>query len=247
MVAGCARRLLAVAPVPRGRVTDDVLMMPKAVLKKLVGYFLAGVFAILPLVITVSVVVWVTNLVDQYIGRGTVLGNLLEGLGSRPQVGAHGATAYIIGWAIVLAVIFVLGFLVEAGGKRLLQRIVDALVQRIPLIGSIYGTSKQIVGMLDKKDDADVKGMSVVYCMFGRENGAGLLALLVSPQRYPIGGRDFQIVIVPTAPVPVGGALLFVPADGIIPADLSVDALMSIYVSMGVTAPEFLETASTTK
>ena len=45
-----------------------------------------------------------------------------------------------------------------------------------------------------------------------------------------------------TAPVPVGGALLFVPSDNLLPADLSVDALMSIYVSMGVTAPEFLKT-----
>jgi uncharacterized membrane protein len=217
-------------------------MMLKAVLKRLVGYFLAGVFAILPLVITVAVVVWVTGFVGQFIGPGTYVGWLLEKLGSRPLVGAKGKTAYAIGWVMVLAVIFVLGFLVEAGGKRLLQRIVDALVQRIPLIGGIYGTSKQLVGMLDKKDEADVQGMSVVFCMFGSEKGAGLLALLVSPQRYPINGRDYQIVIVPTAPVPVGGALLFVPADGILPADLSVDALMSIYVSMGVTAPEFLET-----
>ena len=198
--------------------------------------------------ITVAVVVWATNLVRQYIGPETFVGGLLEKLG-RTQRGGVGdepdPVAYIIGWAMVLGVIFVLGFLVEVGGKRLLQRIVDALVQRIPLIGSIYGTSKQLVGMLDKKDDADVKGMSVVYCMFGSENGAGLLALLVSPERYPINGRDFQIVIIPTAPVPVGGALLFVPADGILPADLSVDALMSIYVSMGVTAPEFLETSGT--
>lgn len=217
--------------------------MFKALLKRLIGFFLAGVFAILPLVITVAVVVWVTNFVGQFIGPGTVVYGWLEQLGSTPRVGATGWSAYAIGWVIVLGVIFVLGFLVEAGGKRLLQRVVDGLVQRIPLIGSIYGTSKQLVGMLDKKDEADVKGMSVVFCMFGSEHGAGLLALLVSPQRYRIGDRDFQIVIVPTAPVPVGGALLFVPADGVLPADLSVDALMSIYVSMGVTAPEFLETA----
>jgi uncharacterized membrane protein len=219
--------------------------MFKAVLKRLARYFLAGVFAILPLVITVAVVVWVTNFVGQFIGPGTNVGWLIERLGGRPKEGEQDWTAYGIGWVIVLAVIFVLGFFVEAGGKRLLQRIVDAIVQRIPLIGGIYGTSKQLVGMLDKKDEADLKGMSVVFCMFGSDNGAGLLALLVSPDKFQIAGRDFQIVIIPTAPVPVGGALLFVPADGLVPADLSVDALMSIYVSMGVTAPDFLETGGT--
>jgi uncharacterized membrane protein len=82
-----------------------------------------------------------------------------------------------------------------------------------------------------------------VFCTFGKEGGVGLLALLVSPQRFRINGRDYQVVIVPTAPVPVGGGLLFVPAEAVVPADMSVDGLMSIYVSMGVTAGEFMPTA----
>ena len=70
--------------------------------------------------------------------------------------------------------------------------------------------------------------------------GAGVLALLVSPERFCINGMDYHIVIVPTSPVPVGGGLIFVPVDAVKPADVSVEALMSIYVSMGVTAPQFL-------
>ena len=37
----------------------------------------------------------------------------------------------------------------------------------------------------------------------------------------------------------VGGGLLFVPADMVQPVDVSVEGLMSIYVSMGVTTPQF--------
>jgi uncharacterized membrane protein len=85
-----------------------------------------------------------------------------------------------------------------------------------------------------------MKGMQVVFCYFGKEAGAGLLALLVSPERYRINSRDYQIVIVPTAPVPIGGGLLFVPAEVVQPTDLSVEGLMSIYVSMGITASQFL-------
>ena len=40
--------------------------------------------------------------------------------------------------------------------------------------------------------------------------------------------------------VPVGGGLLFVPADWVRPADVGMEALTSIYVSMGVTAREHL-------
>jgi uncharacterized membrane protein len=49
---------------------------------------------------------------------------------------------------------------------------------------------------------------------------------------------------VPTAPVPIGGGLLFVPAEVVQPTDLSVDGLMSIYVSMGITASRFLARTS---
>jgi uncharacterized membrane protein len=51
-------------------------------------------------------------------------------------------------------------------------------------------------------------------------------------------------VLVPTAPVPVGGGLLFVPEDWVTPAGLSVEAVTSVYVSMGVTAPQHLPLAN---
>jgi uncharacterized membrane protein len=85
--------------------------------------------------------------------------------------------------------------------------------------------------------------MKPVFCSFGQEAGAGFLALLVSPQRYRMCGREYHIVIVPTSPVPIGGGLMFVPAEVVQPTGLSVEALMSIYVSMGITAGQFLETA----
>jgi uncharacterized membrane protein len=110
---------------------------------------------------------------------------------------------------------------------------------RIPLIGSIYGTSKQIVDMFDRKKGSELKGMSVVFCSFG-DGGPGVLALMPSPERFRIDGRDYNVVIIPTAPVPFGGGLLFMPVEMVRPSSISVDGLMSIYVSMGVTTAQFL-------
>jgi uncharacterized membrane protein len=194
--------------------------------------------------ITVAIIAWVAGFVRRFAGLDTPVGRLLERFGLRFV--SDDALAYLIGVVLVLAVIFAVGVVAELGARRLIQRLLDAALQRIPIVGSVYGTSKQIVGMFDQRDAAAMKGMRVVFCYFGKESGAGLLALLVSPERYRINSRDYQIIIVPTAPVPVGGGLLFVPAEVVQPTDLSVEGLMSIYVSMGITASQFLARTSPT-
>lgn len=200
--------------------------------------FLTGVFAVLPLVITIAAVIWVAGFLGGLLGPGTVMGKSVERVGL--QFASDTTIAYLFGWILVLAVIFVLGVLAEMGAKRLIQGGIDNVANRVPLLSGVYGTARQLVGMMDKKETADLKGMSVVFCIFGKDTGAAFLALLPTPERFTIDGIDYQAVVVPTAPVPVGGSLFFVPADSVRPANLSVDAFMSIYVSMGVTGPQFL-------
>lgn len=209
-----------------------------AAVRRLVRCFAAGALAILPVVVTVAVVAWVGGLLRSILGPGTWLGEGLRRLG---LPFAEGWGAYLAGAALVLAAVFVLGVLVEAGARTLIERLLDGLLHHIPLVGHVYGTSKQLVGLLGKRDEASMKGMQAVFCHFGQDHGGGVLALLVSPQRFRINGRDYLMVIVPTSPVPIGGGLLFVPAELVRPVDLSVEGLMSIYVSMGVTAPQFLQ------
>jgi uncharacterized membrane protein len=90
--------------------------------------------------------------------------------------------------------------------------------------------------MLDRGPRADVAAMQPVWCFFGGE-GAAVLALAPNPERMLIDGREYIAVLVPTAPVPVGGALIYVPSDWVRPANIGVDKLSAIYVSMGLNAP----------
>ena len=212
------------------------------VLKQLAGCFLAGLLAVLPAVLTLGIVVWVAGFVHRLIGRGTVVGNGLKSLGL--NFVTNNTAAYVIGWAIVLVAIFGLGLFVQMGARRFLVRLFDAVASRVPLVGSIYGTSKQLVAMFDRKNESEIKAMSVVWCFFGKEGGAGVLALKPTSQRFRVNGRDYYVVIIPTAPVPFGGALVFMPTESVQPADVSVDGLMSINVSMGITAPQFLSEQS---
>ena len=211
----------------------------KSVWGRIVGCFLAGLFTILPLVITIAVIVWVAEFILGFVGPDKMLGTPLRELGER-FTGEGSALAYFLGCVIVLGAIFLLGVTVQMGFRRLLNRLVAPIIKSIPIAGSVYGAASQIIGLLEKRDDSELQGMSVVYCIFGKENGTGLLALLPTPDRYPIDGREYNIVYIPTSPIPMTGGLLFVPVDSIRPVDMSVESLMSIYLSMGVTAPEFL-------
>ncbi len=208
-------------------------------MKTVLRIFLVGVVAVLPFVITMMVVIWVSGYLTSLLGPHAVLGQLLRRMGW--LFVSSDMLADLVGWLIVLALIFGLGLLVEFGARRLVYDRFDRFAERVPVLGGIYGTARQLVGMIDAKGNPDFKTMQVVFCNFGGERGAAFLALLPTPERFRIGDTDFNAVLIPSAPVPVGGSLLFVPASSVTPAGLSVDAFMSIYVSMGVTGPQFLK------
>jgi uncharacterized membrane protein len=76
-----------------------------------------------------------------------------------------------------------------------------------------------------------------VWCFFGGEGGAAVLALAPSAQPIDIAGRRYFAVLVPTAPIPFGGALIYVPVEWVRAANIGVDKLTGVYVSMGITPP----------
>jgi uncharacterized membrane protein len=132
----------------------------------------------------------------------------------------------------------VLGLLVEAGLRSWISSSFDWLMMRIPLVSNVYDLSKRFVAIMDRGGDGDsLKSMSPVWCFFGGEGNAAVLALMPSHEPVAIGEHAYVPVLVPSAPVPFGGALIYVPADWIKPAEGGVERLMNVYVSMGVTPP----------
>ena len=97
-----------------------------------------------------------------------------------------------------------------------------------------------LLAQQDKGGEGGLKSMRPVWCHFGGPGGAIALGLLSSAEAVLIDGRRCLAVLVPTAPVPVGGGLLYVPEDWVSPARISIEALTSLYVSMGVTSAQHL-------
>jgi uncharacterized membrane protein len=210
-------------------------------LARILRTFLAGVLALLPIAVTVVVTAWVASLIASYAGPDSFIGHIITTLGRVVglQITPSSTSAYFLGLAIILGGIFVLGLLVESGLRSWISNSFDWFMTRIPLVSNVYDLSKRFVAIVDRSggDQDSLKSMQPVWCFFGGEGSAGVLALRPSPEPVMIGEDKYVAVLVPSAPVPFGGALIYVPEKWIKPAEGGVERLMNVYVSMGVTPP----------
>ncbi len=197
--------------------------------------FLSGLLALLPISLTFFVLVWLVSLLNEYVGPGSWFGRQLATIGL--SVNESSPAPYIFGIIMLIAAVYFLGLLLETRLGPWVASLFERMVEKIPVVSNLYGLSKRFTSLLDQKGDADVSSMSAVWCFFGGEKGAAVLALLPTNQPVVIGKENYLGVLIPSAPVPVGGALVYVPQDWIKPAEGGVEDLMSVYVSMGVTPP----------
>ena len=201
--------------------------------------FMAGFLVLLPLAVTITVIVWVGTFIYAYLGPDSAIGRILISIGfglSDSPVAAYG-----LGAVIVVGLIYLLGVGVESRLESRVRHSIDSLMRRIPFVGNLYDLSKQFVAIMDRRGQEGLKSMSPVWCFFGGDGGAAVLGLLPMPKPILFGSEHYHVVLVPSAPVPVGGALIYVPAAWVNPANIGVEALMSIYVSMGVASPQVVE------
>ncbi len=205
---------------------------------KLAGMFLAGVLAAFPLIATALLIAFVVGIIIDWLGPSSPLGGLMVKLGL--GVGGSEWIGYAIGLVIVLLALLGLGFLVEKGLQKGFTAVINRIVRKIPIVRTVYDTIQKFVGLLSKRDDAQLKSMRPIWVHFGGPGGVSALALLSSPDPVMVKDKACLAVIVPTAPVPIGGGLLYVPMDWVSPADIGMEGLTSIYVSMGLTSPQFL-------
>lgn len=197
--------------------------------------FLTGLLAALPLMLTIFITGWLLSLINHYFGPASAFGRFLVSLGF--GVGASEITLYLIGLALIVGAIYALGLLVHSRLGSWIATLFDRTIRRVPLVSNVYDLSSRFVSIVDSSKGDSIKNMSPAWCYFGGKPGAAVLALLPSKSPISLGGEDYLAVLVPSAPVPFGGALIYVPAAWVEPAECAIEDLMSVYVSMGITPP----------
>ncbi len=202
----------------------------------IVRFFLTGVAALLPFVVTVFVITWIVRVADSYIGPSSSLGVFIA-----QQVGEHQKyAAYAVGYLVVTLLILMLGFLVTRATISRVHKAVDSMFERIPLIGKIYKAVSQLVELLGNKDHGSVERFGgVVQISLG---SVCMLGFLASSERYRLeDGREHFLVFIPNSPMPATGFSVLVPVEQIRRLDMPIEDMAKLLMSLGVLAPQVLK------
>lgn len=197
-----------------------------------------GVLAMLPIALTVVVIVWVADFIARIIGPGSAFGGFIKQIGW--NIGPSETGAYLGGALFAILSLYLLGLLFEYVLQERGERIINALLSRIPLVGSVYETSRKIVRMVEPGQGADLESMTPVMCSFGGDKATCIPAFLPTSEILTIEGIEYHVVMIPTAPLPFGGAILCVRKEWVTKLDCGIDGLFNIYMSMGMAMPEYL-------
>ena len=203
-------------------------------LRRIAGPFLTGLVFLAPVILTIILLQWLAGYVVAALGPSTLIGAALARGGMlltrTPEM------AFITGLGLAALIVWGLGILVQTQWRARLEGGLDGLLGRLPLLGGFYRPLAQIVRMIGGAPGGELKGMSVVAVSFGVDTE--VLGLLATPQIFDLGGGPRHLIVCPTAPVPVGGAMLFVEVSRVRPVTgIGVDDLAKFYVSMGTVAP----------
>jgi uncharacterized membrane protein len=198
-------------------------------------YLITGILTIVPLWITFLVFRFVVSLLSEF---GTpLIKPVLLGLGAIfPRAAAVLDSPWlisIIGFVATLVTLYTVGLIANRViGQRLLGAF-DRLMERIPLVHSVYGGTKKLMAMLQNKPNGTQRVVLIDF---------------PSPELKTIGfvtrvfedadGREMAAVYVPTTPNPTGGYLEIVPVAKLTATDWSVDQAMAFVLSVGAVAPE---------
>lgn len=190
-------------------------------------YFITGLLIWVPLGITIWVVSALMGALDQSL--------LLLPEAWRPEVWL-GVSIPGLGVILTGVVIVVTGlFAANLIGQRLVL-FWESLLNRIPVVKSIYGSVKQVSDSL-----LSGSGMAFKKVLLVRYPHADSwsLALQTNIPDEVAGQFDAEhvAVFIPTTPSPVNGFYFYVRRDAVIELDMSVDAALKAIVSMGVVAP----------
>jgi uncharacterized membrane protein len=185
-------------------------------------FILQGLIAVLPLGLTVYFIYW--------------LFSFMEALAKPLLLSLVSIHFYFPGLGIIasIVVLVLVGIVVNLYGIRYLIKLGDRLLEKIPVVKSVYSTIEDIVtvfNITDKKDDL----RSVVLIDMG--NGINLIGFITGvaagKQLFGEGGKVG--VYLPMS-YQIGGFTVYVEQNRLTPLDISVEEAMRMAITAGVKA-----------
>lgn len=186
-------------------------------MKKITQYFLQGVLLVAPVAIIIYIIYSLFITVDG------LLVNKLESL-----IGFK-----IPGLGIVVSFVFltILGFLGQTALVRPLKKIVQKLLEKIPVLNLLYSSLNDLFSAFVGKEK---KFNTPVKVLFNKENDLWKLGFVTRETMETIGNKDLSAVYFPHS-YNFSGELYLVPSDRLTKINISPAETMKFIVSGGVT------------
>jgi uncharacterized membrane protein len=192
-------------------------------------YFLAGILATAPVCLTVYIawrfITWVDEgvfaLLPPEYNPETYLPFSIPG----------------IGLIIALVGVTLIGAITAGLLGRLLRQLMEAVVNRLPIIRTIYNLIKQVTETaLANRAQAFRECALVEYPRKGSWT-VGFITGTTAKEFEVLTGEEMVNVFVPTTPNPTSGFLMFIPRSEVHILDMSVEDALKLVISLGLVLP----------
>ena len=187
---------------------------------KLRRYMVSGIIFWLPIVSCYWLVSFLVTLFDRTLlvlpmkwQPDTILGTHIPGLGL----------------ILVIILILLTGLLVSNFIGNRLARLGDKIVDKIPLINTIYSGIKQALGVLLADNSRSFR--EVVLVEFPKKHSYALA--FVTNTLALSDGRTLVTVYIPTTPNPTSGFILNIPKEQTMKIHLTIDEAFKYIISLG--------------
>lgn len=199
-------------------------------MKRLRTYIVTGLLVWVPLGVTVFLVKLMVDFVDRTL--------LLLPVDYRPDtlLGVHIPG---LGIVLTLVVLLITGVLAANFLGRKLVNAWESLLQRIPLVRTVYSAAKSFAEVVLMNNTESFK--EVLLIEYPRK-GLYSLCFQTSTSLGEVQARTGEEVIcvfVPTTPNPTSGVMIIVPKKDVIVLDMQVEAAVKMVVSLGVVVPQW--------
>ena len=201
-------------------------------MKRLRRYLVAGLLIWAPLAVTFVLLRFAVNLMDK------TLAIIPQQYRPDELLGFH-----IPGLGVILTfiVLFITGMLAANFVGRYVVGGWESLLDRIPIVRTIYGGAKNFAEIVfSDSNDSFKKVLLIEY----PRKGLYSIAFQTSSELGEIQGRtgdDIVCCFVPTTPNPTSGFVIMVPRKDIKVLDMEIDEALKMIISLGVVVPTWRE------
>ncbi len=197
---------------------------------------IAGLLVVIPLATTIWLIITIANWVVGFLTRFPKQLNPFTGL--PPLLGD--AINLSVGLAVPLFSILLIGLMARNIAGRWLLDLGERIVQSIPLAGSFYKTTQQLLQTIFQ--DSKTRFRRVVLVEYPRR-GLWAIAFVTGSVAMPSDPAIAPMVsvFIPTTPNPTSGWYAVVPESDVTNLSISIEEAFKVLLSGGIVGPNLAE------